>query len=89
MLASLSTLTGYTFKSFIPGTPSKPPANHSVVRANNKNIPLPPPRKDEVILQLPAGSKIKEIIPLKDGKSIEWEFKVGRGGAKVSGDWGQ
>jgi hypothetical protein len=88
LLASLSTFTGVTARSFIPGT--APPAPHSVVHAGGREIPLPaPPRKNEIILHLPAGSQIKETTHLRNGKSVEWEFKVGPGGADVSGNWGQ
>jgi hypothetical protein len=87
VLANLATFTGFTVKAVAPSAQSKPRVSHSVVYANNKRIPLPPPRKRDVIVQLPAGSTITETTRLSHGKRIEWKFKVGAGGAVVSGDW--
>lgn len=89
MVAGLSTLTGYTAKSIIADTPSKPPASHSVVQANGKTIPLPQPREHQIIFHLSHGSTISESIRLPDGKRIEWKSKVGPEGATVSEDLGQ
>jgi hypothetical protein len=83
-LANLATLTGVTTQSAVSSIQSKPNVSHSVVHSNGKMIPLSPPSSDDVIVRLPGGSKITETIRLSHGKSIEWQFTVGSGGASVS-----